>query len=283
MQEPSPSDDVAAPACAESPGHAAPDELTAQLAAWHAQGGHRLEPVRFALVEALARRAAGHRGAVRQVLDARLQTLAADLRVRLAGRLATEAARAEAEPAISPRGRLGRLADRLAGVAEPIAAASGPQGAAPAPAAAAPASSGRWARSSARQRAAAAASDVPAITVLESPPQVLPSMAGSGSAGPASLELAAVRRFRGTWSRLSAEERLRQTLAQVPPQAGPLNALHLLHRALVGMHGISPEYLQHFVAQVDALLWLEQVQAASLPSSSMARAKARGKVVVRKR
>lgn len=281
MQEPSPSDDVAAPACAESPGHAAPDELTAQLAAWHAQGGHRLEPVRFALVEALARRAAGHQGAVRQVLDARLQTLVADLRVRLAGRLAAEAARAEAGPASSPRSRLGLLADRLAGVAEPVAAASSPQGVASAPTA--PAGSGRGARSSARQRAAAAASDVPAITVLESPPQVLPSMAGSGPAGPASLELAAVRRFRGTWSRLSAEERLRQTLAQVSPQAGPLNALHLLHRALVGMHGISPEYLQHFVAQVDALLWLEQVQAASLPSSSISRAKARGKAVVRKR
>lgn len=273
-----------APACAESPCQSHPPaDLTAQLAAWHAQGGHRLEPVRFALVEALARRAADHQGVVRQVLDARLQTLVSDLRVRLAGRLAAEASRAEAGPAISLRGRLGQLADQLAGVAEPIDAASGPQGAAPAPAAAAMASSGRGARSSARQRAAAAASDVPAITVLESPPQVLPSMAGSGSVGPVSLELAAVRRFRGTWSRLSAEERLRQTLAQVPPQAGPLNALHLLHRALVGMHGISPEYLQHFVAQVDALLWLEQVQAASLPSSSVARAKARGKAVVRKR
>ncbi len=270
-------------ACAESPGHNSPPaDLTAQLAAWHAQGGHRLEPVRFALVEALARRAAEHQGAaVRQVLDARLQTLVADLRVRLAGRLAAEAGRAAARPAGSLRGRLGRLADQLAGVAEPTAAASSPQGAASAPAVAGPANSGRGARSSARQRAAAA-SDVPAITVLESPPQVLPSMAGSGLAAPASLELAAVRRFRGTWSRLSAEERLRQTLAQVPPQAGPLNALHLLHRALVGMHGISPEYLQHFVAQVDALLWLEQVQAAALPPST-ARARARGKPVVRKR
>ena len=272
-----------APACAESPPHAAPDDLKMQLAAWHAQGGHRLEPVRLALVEALARRAADHQGAVRQVLDARLQALAADLRMRLAGRLAAEAALAEAGPANRMRGRLGQLADHLAGVAEPGVAASRPQGAAPAPSAAAATGSARGARSSARQRAAAAASDVAAITVLESPPQVLPSMAGAGPAGPASLELAAVRRFRGTWSRLSAEERLRQTLAQVPPQAGPLNALPLLHRALVGMHGISPEYLQHFVAQVDALLWLEQVQAAALPSSSMARAKARGKPVVRKR
>ena len=85
-----------APACAESPCQSHPPaDLTAQLAAWHAQGGHRLEPVRFALVEALARRAADHQGAVRQVLDARLQTLVADLRLRLAGRLAAEASRAD--------------------------------------------------------------------------------------------------------------------------------------------------------------------------------------------
>lgn len=122
------------------------------------------------------------------------------------------------------------------------------------------------------------------MAVLEAAPQVLPSAARSGPAAPAALELAAVRRFRGTWSRLSAEERLRQTLAQVPPQAGPLNALHLLHRALVGMHGISPDYLQHFVAQVDALLWLEQVQAASLPvARPRAAGGARRKPVVRKR
>jgi len=68
----------------------------------------------------------------------------------------------------------------------------------------------------------------------------------------------------------------------VPPQAGPLNALHLLHRALVGMQAISPDYLQHFVAHVDALLWLEQVHAASLAVPA-ARAGARRKPVVRKR
>ncbi len=270
---------------------AAPDDWAAQLAVWHAQGGHRLEPVRFALVEALARRAGSHQGAVRQLLDARLRTLAADLRVRLAGRtggLAAEPAAvapaATAEPAA--RGRLGQLADLLAGVAEPAAARGAVDTAAPgspvAPAAPAHARGGR--HSSSRQRMPAAAPEVPAMAVLEAAPQVLPSAARSGPAAPAALELAAVRRFRGTWSRLSAEERLRQTLAQVPPQAGPLNALHLLHRALVGMHGISPDYLQHFVAQVDALLWLEQVQAASLP---VARPRAAGatrrKPVVRKR
>lgn len=268
---------------------AAPDDWAAQLAVWHAQGGHRLEPVRFALVEALARRAGNYQGAVRQLLDARLRTLAADLRVRLAGRtggLAAEPAAvapaATAEPAA--RGRLGQLADLLAGVAEPPAARDAADAAAPGSpvAPAAPVRGGR--HSSSRQRMPAAAPEVPAMAVLEAAPQVLPSAARSGPAAPAALELAAVRRFRGTWSRLSAEERLRQTLAQVPPQAGPLNALHLLHRALVGMHGISPDYLQHFVAQVDALLWLEQVQAASLPvARPRAASGARRKPVVRKR
>ncbi len=268
---------------------AAPDDWAAQLAVWHAQGGHRLEPVRFALVEALARRAGSHQGAVRQLLDARLRTLAADLRVRLAGRTggsvaepAAVAPAATAEPAA--RGRLGQLADLLAGVAEPAAARGAVDTAAPGSpvAPAAPVRGGR--HSSSRQRMPAAAPEVPAMAVLEAAPQVLPSAARSGPAAPAALELAAVRRFRGTWSRLSAEERLRQTLAQVPPQAGPLNALHLLHRALVGMHGISPDYLQHFVAQVDALLWLEQVHAASLPvARPRAAGGARRKPVVRKR
>lgn len=81
-------------------------------------------------------------------------------------------------------------------------------------------------------------------------------------AAAAPRELATLRQFRATWSRLSAEQRVRQTMAQVPAQAGPLNSHHLVHRALATMQEVSPAYLQRFVTHVEALLWIERQQAS---------------------
>src|SRR5690606_20655426 len=47
----------------------------AQLQAWREQGADRLDPVRFQLIDALARRAPAYTGAARQMLDARLADL----------------------------------------------------------------------------------------------------------------------------------------------------------------------------------------------------------------
>lgn len=47
------------------------------LDAWRAQGADRLDPVRFALIDALDRRASTHAGATRRVLDARIDALLA--------------------------------------------------------------------------------------------------------------------------------------------------------------------------------------------------------------
>jgi Protein of unknown function (DUF2894) len=70
--------------------------------------------------------------------------------------------------------------------------------------------------------------------------------------------LKSVSAFKGTWSRLRAEQRLRQALQQVPAQAGPLNSSHLVHQMLREMHQLSPAYLDAFMAHVDTLLRLEQ-------------------------
>lgn len=86
----------------------------------------------------------------------------------------------------------------------------------------------------------------------------------------ASPELKALRWFRGTWSRLSADQRLHQSLAQVPDNAGPLNSQQLVHRSLALMRTLSPDYLQHFVAQVDALMWLDQVNSGDIPTGQPA-------------
>jgi len=78
-------------------------------------------------------------------------------------------------------------------------------------------------------------------------------------------ELKAVRDYRSTWSRLHMEQRLTLALAKVPANAGPLNTQRLLHQALAVMREQSPAYLQRFMVQVEALLWLEQVNHGAAP------------------
>jgi len=51
-------------------------DIHARLAAWREQGADRIDPLRFALMTAMAQRAAHHDGAVRHRLDARLHELA---------------------------------------------------------------------------------------------------------------------------------------------------------------------------------------------------------------
>jgi hypothetical protein len=69
--------------------------------------------------------------------------------------------------------------------------------------------------------------------------------------------------FKRTWSRLSADQRLVQSRASLPDNAGPLNSHHLVHRSLTLMRELSPEYLEHFVGYVDALQWVEQANEAA--------------------
>lgn len=256
-----------------------------QLAAWHAEGAQRADPVRFAVIEAMARRAARHQGAARAVIDARLARLLADygalLRARgvpplPAGR--RDGGEAGVAMARGPRGPLGRLLDAHAG-----------QGSGMAPSAPAPVAAARPPAPPARSRAGGAGGRPGARTPARAEPVALADIdletvtLHSAAAVAPAQELQSVRRFRGTWSRLSAQDRLRQTLAQVPPQAGPLNALALLHRSLVQMQDLSPEYLQHFVAHVDALLWLEQVHMADLAPKAAARSGTAARAIAARR
>ena len=63
--------------------------------------------------------------------------------------------------------------------------------------------------------------------------------------------------FRQLWSKLRTRSQLRQSLEQTPVNAGPLNSSALVHRAIALMHQLSPGYLQHFLAYVDALSGME--------------------------
>jgi len=88
-------------------------------------------------------------------------------------------------------------------------------------------------------------------------------------------ELKALDYFRETWSKVSAGKQLRQSLEQVPGNAGPLNSSSLVHRSLSLMSELSPGYLQQFLSYVDALSWMEQLTGVgALPAKDAPRAAA---------
>jgi hypothetical protein len=71
--------------------------------------------------------------------------------------------------------------------------------------------------------------------------------------------LEALDEFRNIWSEVRIESQIRQSLEQVPADAGPLNSGSLVHRSLTLMHELSPGYLQHFLSYIDTLSWMEQM------------------------
>ena len=89
-----------------------------------------------------------------------------------------------------------------------------------------------------------------------------------------------MRVFRSTWSKLSVDQQLTESLAKAPENAGPLNSNLLVLRALKLMQQTSPAYLRHFMAHVDALLWLDQ---ASVGAAPLKKAVLRGDVAQRRR
>ncbi|HVL44990.1 MAG TPA: DUF2894 domain-containing protein, partial [Acidovorax sp.] len=88
--------------------------------------------------------------------------------------------------------------------------------------------------------------------------------------------LKSVHQFSKAWSHIAAEQQVVQALHRGPENAGPLNAHKLMLRSLSLMRSLSPDYLRHFMAHMDTLLWLDQ--AGHKPPSPAARParKARG-------
>lgn len=78
-------------------------------------------------------------------------------------------------------------------------------------------------------------------------------------------DLKSVRQFGEVWSKIAVEQQVAQALARGPENAGPLNSHKLMLRALRLMRALSPDYLRHFLAQMDALLWLEQQAMHAAP------------------
>jgi len=197
--------------------------------------------VRQRLVEVMARRASALEGSARERLEARLSTL----------RLATESGSVEEQGAVSLKG-----------------------GASPVPPQPKPSPLAELLQHIQRQKERA--SDAPRGQ------QVAP-VAGQASgqkevAGPASAtrppaEPQELQFFRRTWARLSVDRQLAQSRQALPRNAGPLNSHHIVHRTLSLMQQISPAYLEHFVAYVDNLLWLDQFNEQQFAQDPPAKAR----------
>ncbi|KXU82822.1 hypothetical protein CI15_34935 [Paraburkholderia monticola] len=201
----------------------------ATLDAWRASGADRLDPVRFHLLDALARRAAQHVGEARRVLERRLSGLLDEYTARVERAAVDESA----SHAIASEADETNAADTatLAALIEQLA------------------------RHHARTDAPHAA---------------------------AYPELPAVDYFREVWSKVRTEKQLRQSLAQVPGNAGPLNSSSLVHRALSLMRELSPGYLKQFLSYVDTLSWLEQMNGGAPLEKEAPRAATTGKSARRK-
>jgi hypothetical protein len=80
-----------------------------------------------------------------------------------------------------------------------------------------------------------------------------------GSNIPARPEMKSLQRFRETWAKIAAEDDVDKAIGRGPENAGPLNSHQLVLRSLTLMRDLSPDYLRRFKSQLDALLWLDQV------------------------
>lgn len=65
---------------------------------------------------------------------------------------------------------------------------------------------------------------------------------------------------RRDWKRLSLERELARSRAVRPQNPGPLNSQALMLRTLQQLQALAPAYLEAFVAQAEALAWLEEAQ-----------------------
>lgn len=88
--------------------------------------------------------------------------------------------------------------------------------------------------------------------------QAAASQADTGEGGSPS-DMNSVRRFSEVWSKIAAEQQVVQAVDRGPENAGPLNSHRLMLRSLTLMRSLSPDYLGRFLAQMEALLWLDQV------------------------
>lgn len=215
-------------------------DVRATLDAWRKRGADRLDPIRFHFIEALDRRAGGHSGEVRRLLDDRLAKLIeayADDLERAASGAADAETGADTSTDIDT--------DANAGICIVSSSTEAVRG------------------------ALAELVDYIAHAPADGNDPATNDAAPRHASYP---ELEALGYFRETWSRVRSEKQLRQSLKKAPDNAGPLNSSSLVHRSLSLMRELSPGYLQQFLSYVDALSWMEQMNGGgALPAKDAPR------------
>lgn len=84
--------------------------------------------------------------------------------------------------------------------------------------------------------------------------------------------LPAIDEFRALWATVRSRSQVRRSLDAAPTDGGPLNSAVLVHRAMALMGELSPGYLSHFLAYMDNLSWLDQLQPrAAAPTRDVGR------------
>lgn len=237
----------------------------ATLEIWRATGDDRVDPIRFHVIDALERRAASYDGDARRLLDERLGELIANYSADILRAQAKSEANGE-------RAATEIDSERNA----PAAANTMPTQSAP---------------------CRGPLSELVDLLTSRAVPAAIPGeerVTRSALRPPrpdTSSDLPLLDYFRETWSRVSVDKQLRQSLEQVPDNAGPLNSNGLVHRALTLMRELSPGYLQQFLSYVEALSWMEElagpvagtgaaaaaVAATEIPSPTGAKKRARAK------
>lgn len=89
--------------------------------------------------------------------------------------------------------------------------------------------------------------------------------------------LPALDAARQAWARLRLDAQLRDVLAEIPDDAGPMHSTVLVHRAIAVMLESAPGYLRHFLGHADALATLERhcPAAAAAPARQRTRGRRR--------
>ncbi|VWB71682.1 hypothetical protein BLA14095_03269 [Burkholderia lata] len=127
----------------------------------------------------------------------------------------------------------------------------------------------------ARASDAATVSDTAGAPARGALSELVERLARDAQADRRGLDPELVDYFRTMWSKVRTEQQYRQSLDQVPRNAGPLNSNSLVHRSLATMRELSPAYLQQFLSYVDALAWLEDLAGGGAqPEKEAPRAKA---------
>ncbi|VVE05959.1 hypothetical protein PAQ31011_02393 [Pandoraea aquatica] len=236
------------------------DPTTAQLAAWREAGADKRDPARFHRIEALCTRMLTYRGDVRRVLEARVKVLVDGFAKSLAD-AKTSADDPAASRVASPLVTLTADITRRIGAGErPTSPATSKPTRSAQPTTTSPTASRPDTLTPSPTTSTASAKRTVAKPA-PSPVAITPTVIATDDAFE---DLDVLEYFRETWSKLSTDGNLRQSLAQVPENAGPLNSSHLVHRALSLMHDVSPDYLRHFLRHADALSWLEDMETTGV-------------------